>query len=107
MSVARASVSIRMTFGVGELRKAFDCGSDTAHLDFDVGLRKTPSSPAGLDGGRAFDRLAEGLHRYARRRRNMCIGRGFGGGRRGGVVCDCSLLSVLYHLPRSLILPAS
>ncbi len=41
--------------------ESLDRGSDTAHLDFDVGLRKTPIFPRGLDCGCAFNRLAEGL----------------------------------------------
>ena len=80
MSVARASVSIRMTFGVGELRIGLDGGGDAAHLDLEMGLAETPVFAGGLDGGRGFDRLAEGLHRYARRRRDMCIGRGSAAG---------------------------
>jgi hypothetical protein len=68
-----------------------------------MGLAKTPIFARGLDGGGAFDGLAEGLHHYTRRWRNMCVG----GGRRRGLVCDCGLLRVRYHLPRSLILPVS
>jgi hypothetical protein len=41
--------------------ESLDRGSDTAHLDFDVGLPKTPIFTRGLDSGCAFNRLAEGL----------------------------------------------
>src|SRR5580765_5870393 len=37
----------------------------------------------------------------------MCLGCGTGDGRGRSIGCDGSLLSVLYHLPRSLILPVS
>jgi hypothetical protein len=72
-----------------------------------VGLSEAPIFARGLNSSRAFNRLAEGLQRYTRRRRYMCLGRGTGGGRDRRAVCGCSLLSVLYHLPRSLILPTS
>src|ERR1044072_6807932 len=63
---------MRVGFNQDDVRRrrvaeSLDCGSDAAHLDFNVSLSKTPVFTRGLDSGRAFNRLAESLHRYAGR----------------------------------------
>src|SRR5579875_454120 len=75
-----------------------------AHLNLEMRLRKPAILAGRLHGGSGLHRLAEGLHRDARRRRDMivpCAGLGRHAAILGGLRC------VLDHFPRSLILPLS
>ena len=88
----------------------FDRGGDAAHLDLHMRLGQAAVLAGGLHGGGGFDRLAEGLHRDARRRRDMLVGGGAACGRcrrHRLVLRDCDLTGVLDHFPTSLILPVS
>ena len=60
-----------------------------------------------LHGGGGFNRVAKGLDRDPWRGRDMFVGGGAVGRRRRHrlVFGDRDLMSVFYHLPRSLILP--
>ena len=89
------SVGARIRFDQDDIR----CRRAAVSLDaaamppiwiFTWALAKTPVFAGGLDGGGDFDRLAEGLHRYARRRRNMCVGCGIGGGRRRSIAATAA-----------------
>ena len=66
-----------------------------------MGFAQAPILAGGLYGGGGLDGFAEGLHRHARRRRNMLAGAGFFGG--GNMRED--LHCILHHWPTSLILP--
>ena len=74
-SSPRLSDSMMMTFGVGALLIGLDRGGDAAHLDLEMRLAQAPILAGGLDGGGGLDGLAEGLHRDARRRRDMLAAR--------------------------------
>ena len=73
MSSPRLSVSMMMTFGVGAVLIGFDRGGDAAHLDLQMRLAEPAILAGGLDGGGGLDGLAEGLHRNARRRRDVLV----------------------------------
>ena len=71
-------------------------------------FRQTTVISGRLDGCGAFNRLAKGLYRNPRRRRDVRVGCGIGRrGRHWPGSGDCNLLSVLDHLPISVILPTS
>jgi hypothetical protein len=50
-----------------------DRGGAAAHLDFDMRLGQPAVLASRLNGRGGFHRLAEGLHRHARRRCNMLV----------------------------------
>ena len=80
-----------------------DGGRHAAHLDLEMGLAEAAVFARRLHGGSGFHRLAERLHRYTRRRRDVIVR-----GRR----CDVRLLfgilsRVADHLPVSLSLALS
>jgi hypothetical protein len=89
---------------IGRRRVAvsLDRGRDAAHLNLEMGFAKAPILAGRLYGSGGLDGFAKGLHRHARRRRNMLAGTGFvvgGGNRRQG------LHGVLHHWPMLVILP--
>ena len=69
------------------------CRLDAAHLHFEMGLAQTAILAGRLNRGGGLHLLAEGVHRHARRGRNMLVGS-------GRLLHDAG-----HHLPRSLILP--
>ena len=80
MSSPRLSVSMTMTFGVDELLIGLDRRGDAAHLDLQMRLAQPPILAGGLDRRGGLDGFAEGLHRYARRRRDvLAVGCGLRG----------------------------
>ena len=87
--------------GRRRIRIGLDRGGDAAHLDLQMGLGQAAVLAGGLHRGGGLDRLAECLHRYARRRRDVLAD----GGRR--LVFRRGLKGVCDHLPTSLILPLS
>ena len=99
----RPSVSRMITFGVGARAIGLDGGRHAAHLNLEMGLAEAAVFARRLHGGGGLHRLAEGLHRHARRRRDMIVH-----GRRGGVRLLFGILArVADHLPVSLSLALS
>ena len=86
----------------------FDGRGQAAHLDAQVRLGQAPILAGRLDRSGGLHRLAEGLHRDARRRRDVLIALDDVG---GDAFFLCSLISLFHHAPghfaRSLILPES
>ena len=81
----------------------FDGGGHAAHLDLEMGLAEAAVLAGRLHGGGGFHRLAEGLHRYARRGRDMIVR----GRRRDLRLFFGVLAGVADHLPVSLSLALS
>src|SRR5205085_3243002 len=75
-----------------------DGGGHAAHLDLEMRLAETTVLAGRLHGRRGLDRLAEGLHRHPRRRRNVLLRR-----RRLGVaLLFLTLAGVTDHFATSL-----
>jgi hypothetical protein len=89
---------------VGSRRAAigFNRRCHAAHLDLKMSLAEPPVLAGRLHGRRRFHGLAERLHRYARRRRNVIVR-----GRRSDVRLLEVLACVAGHLPVSLSLAFS
>ena len=80
-----------------------DGGRHAAHLDLEMGLAEAAVFAGRLHGGGGFHRLAEGLHRHARRRRDVIVRR-----RRASLRLLFGILArVADHLPVSLSLALS
>ena len=79
-----------------------DGGGHAAHLNLEMRLAETAVFARRLHGSRGFNRFAEGLHRYPRRRRNMIFRR-----RRSLRLLFWGLARIADHLPVSLSLALS
>ena len=76
-----------------------DRGSETAHLNAQMGLGQAPVLAGRLDGGGGFHGFAERLDRDARRRSDLLVAPNDIS--RGVLLCVC-LLSLLHQYPASL-----